>query len=201
MTQLVSVLLGLCEENPSFPTGQKGWGFNNLFVADPSKLLNKQSSCQICETPWHSYDTYVISEVSNLLKPASTYQWFSARLQYLQCVRNGDTAVLNKAMGIINTNNKVWNYSKKDKINHGCTHHWITHGGQGKWPPYCRQNSWREYNWNVFTRVQLAILVQIMALHWAGDKTSSEPVKVYFADAYMLSNLNEFMDNTKTHTI
>ena len=96
--------------------------FNHSFVADPCKLLNKQTSCQIFETPGHSYDTNVITEVSNFLKPASMYQWFSAR-QYFQCVRNGNTAVLNKAMGSINTNNKVWNYSKMDKINRGCTHH------------------------------------------------------------------------------
>ena len=30
----------------------------------------------------------------------STYQWLSARLQYLQCISNGDTAVLHQAIDI-----------------------------------------------------------------------------------------------------
>ena len=29
---------------------------------------------------------------------AGTYRWFSTRLQYLQCVSNGDTAVLHYAI-------------------------------------------------------------------------------------------------------
>ena len=34
------------------------------------------------------------------------YRWFSARLQYLQCINNGDTAVLHKAIDMKHFDNE-----------------------------------------------------------------------------------------------
>ena len=57
---ILSTLLALCVGNPpvtgGFPTHrQVKWSF------DVNKLLNKQSSCQWFETPWHSYVIWLTS--------------------------------------------------------------------------------------------------------------------------------------------
>ena len=40
-------------------------------------------------------------KVNSVMEGGVAYQWFSARLQYLQCVMDGDTVVLHWAIEMI----------------------------------------------------------------------------------------------------
>ena len=65
----------------------------------------------------HTFVTYFNSNFSQLLEITEGYmyfvkiwnQWFSARLQYLKCISNGDTAVLLIAIELV----PLWNIQKQ----------------------------------------------------------------------------------------
>ena len=81
-----------------------------IYVCQPTqKLRNKELNCRWFQTPWRSCDVSIMVNACKVvcsykrylhvcITASSTYRWSSARLHYLQCVRNGDTAVLHQAL-------------------------------------------------------------------------------------------------------
>ena len=91
--KMVSSLLALCEGNPvvtgGFPPKQpliQSLSFDVFFVVG-LKLLNKQSTCQWVEMPWHSHDvTVMIYQYWKLVASLMSPGFFGDHHQNHQCL-------------------------------------------------------------------------------------------------------------------